>query len=245
MGHRDANGIHLSEENWAKISVDTMGFSPEHLIHALEAQMAGKQARTQTGASAASGDLATRRCYWFQNWYHGLGFNISLPFPPVSDEEFKRRQNLGQTLFYRPPTSDVPYEALMKAVGQGEHWTVAENDDRKKIVWEPAQEGYWFWTEIAQTCPRLGTSWNVLTKELKLNPLSLEEYVIVWWAIRAETNTLLDINTWSWFRTRFGQGALAAAGYDGGVGVSRDWTAGHLALSYDGGGGRLAEVVQT
>ncbi len=44
---------------------------------------------------------------------------------------------------------------------------------------------------------------------------------------------------------RFGQSALDADEYDGGVDVFRCWDAGYLANSYDFEGGRLAEVVQT
>lgn len=243
MGHRDTKGIHLTEENWAKISVDTMGFSSEKLICALEAQMAGKKVKSQEIASLASGDLATARRYWFQNWYRELGLTVSVPFPPVSDEEFNRRKELGQALFYRPPTSEVSYEAFMSAVGQGEHWTVADESDRKKIVREPTEKGYWFWAEVGENCPRLGTSWNTLVGEQKLNLLSLEEYVIVWWAQKADIITMLDISTWSWLRTRFGRGALDAREYCGRVDVRR-WNARRLACSYGNAGGRLAEVVK-
>lgn len=193
----------------------------------------------------ASGDLATVRRYWFQNWYRKLGFNLSLPFPPISDEESNRRKELGQALFYRPPTSEVSYEALMKAVGQDEHWTITDNDGSQKITREPTEQGYWFWAEIAQGCPRLGTPWNTLVGEQKLNLLSLEEYVIVWWAMRVETNIFFDANTWSWLRTPCGHGALGASGYHGGVSVGGSWDAGDLADSYDHEGGRVAEVVQT
>lgn len=198
--------------------------------------------RTRADASLA-GDLATARRYWFQNWYRELGFNLSIPFPPISDEEFKQREDLGQALFYRPPTSKVSYEALMSALGQGKHWTVTNKDDRNKIVWEFTKRGYWFWAEVAESCPRLGKSWNNLTKKEKLNLLSLEEYVIVWWAPRANTNTVLDISTWSWLRTRFGSSALGAGEYRGGVGVER-WGESVLPGSYDDWGVRAAEVVK-
>lgn len=243
MGYRDAEGIHLSEENWAKISVDEMGFSSEKLIRALEAQMASKQAKTQ-GAVLASGNLAVARQSWFQNWYQGLGFTISVPFPPISDEEFKRREGLDQALFYRPAISEVSHEALMKAVGQGENWTVTNESDRKNIIREPTKKGYWFWAEVAKDCPRLGASWNTLVKEQKLNLFSLEEYVIVWWVHKADLGIMLDTNTWSWLRTRFGRSALDAGEYSDGVRVDR-WGASFLAFSYGRGGGRCAEVVQT
>lgn len=198
----------------------------------------------QETSSLASGDLATVRHNWFQGWYAKLGFTVSMPFPPVSDEEFKRRKELGQALFYRPSTSKVSYKALMSALGQGEHWTVVDKENRKKIRWEPSKTGYWFWAEVAESCPRLDMSWNTLVGEQRHNLLSLEEYVIVWWAYKADTGIMLDTKTWSWLRTRFGQGALYAGGYGGGVNVG-GWGVRSLAHSYGGGGGRCAEVVQT
>lgn len=191
----------------------------------------------------ASVYLATARHNWFQKWYRKLGFNLSIPLPPISDEEFKRRKKLGQALFYRPSTSEVSYDALMKAVGQGKDWTVADNDDSKKIVREPTEKGYWFWAEVAQNCLRLGTSWNTLVLKQKLNLLCLEEYVIVWWAYKADNGIMLDTKAWSWLRTRFGQGALDAGEYGGGVDVDR-WLAYDLSHSYDYVGGRSAEVVK-
>lgn len=161
----------------------------------------------QETSSLASGDLATARRYWFQDWYRKLGFNLSIPFPPISDEEFKRRKELGQDLFFRPSTLEVSHEALMKALGQDGHWTVVDENDRKKIVWEPTQTGYWFW------------------------------------ATRAETNTFLDTNTWSWLRTRFGSSALGASEYFGRVDVCR-WVESDLVISFGYVGGRSAEVVK-
>lgn len=197
----------------------------------------------QETSSLASGDLATARRYWFQDWYRKLGFNLSIPFPPISDEEFKRRKELGQDLFFRPSTLEVSHEALMKALGQDGHWTVVDENDRKKIVWEPTQTGYWFWAEVAQDCPRLKTPWKTLVKKQKLNLLSLEEYVVVWWAHRAGTNIMLDTKTWSWLRTRFGRSALDADECYGWLCVT-GWDGSDLADSFGLGGGRVAEVVQ-
>lgn len=209
-----------------------------------EAVLNLSKSREQEGAKTfASGDFATNRRNWFMDWYYKLGFSLQIPVPPVPDEEYKRRQAMNQDLFYRPPTSEVSYEALMKAVGQDEHWTVVDESDRKKIVWEPAQTGYWFWAEVAQECPRLGTSWNKLTKEQRLNLLSLEEYALVWWVHKAATSVMLDNRTWSWLRTRFGPNALDASGCLGRVRVCRCHVGG-LADPFDFGGGRCAEVVK-
>lgn len=221
-----------------------LGFDEDQIISAAASRKAMREERTcvVSAASSASGNLAVARHDWMQNWFRSLGFNLSLPFPPISDEEYKRRQELGQELFYRPASSEVSYEALMKAVGQSEHWTLTDSD-RQKVGWEPAQDGYWFWADVAPNCPRLGTPWNKLVKKQKLNLLSLEEYVLVWWVYQAETNIRIDTFTWSWLRTRFGQGALGAFGSNGRVYVNR-WNAVFLADSYGCEGGRAAEVVK-
>jgi hypothetical protein len=238
--YRTPAAVSLTPEQLVQFGI-SLGLTAEQITET--ALNISSRSKEQAGASAASNDLATARHDWMQNWYRELGFTVSVPFPPFSDEEYKSHKELGQELFYRPSTSKVSYNALMKALGQDGHWTVTDNDDRKKIAWEQATTGYWFWAEVAQDCPRLGTSWNKLTKEQKLNLLSLEEYVIVWWAHKAETNAMLDTNTWSWLRTRFGAGVLNADGYFGRVFVD-GWGAGGLADSYVNGGGRAAEVVQ-
>ncbi|MBI2099506.1 hypothetical protein HYT45_03825 [Candidatus Uhrbacteria bacterium] len=207
-----------------------------------------KQAKTQTGASDTSGTLAIARRNWFMNWYRELGFSLQIPVPPVPDEEYKSRKEQGQDLFYRPPTSEVSYEALMKAVGQGKCWTVVNGSDRKKIKWEPTQTGYWFWAEVSQDCPRLGTSWHGLTRTKEqgldlLSLLSLEEYALVWWAHKAATNAILDTGNWSWLRTRFRDSALHASDCYGRVCVD-GWDAISIAYPYVNMGGRSAEVVK-
>ncbi len=185
-------------------------------------------------------DLAEQCRGWFENWYRSLGFAITVPKPNVTNREFARRAKRHQKITYEPAAADVPYEAFMRAVGQGDHWTVTNEDERAKIGWEPTVVGFWHWVDAQDACPRLGTSWNDLTATLHL--LSLEEHVKFWHAVKAETSRMLDRSTWSWLRTRFGQGALSALGYDGQVyvyGLSAD------ALSVPCGfeGGRAADVV--
>ena len=166
--------------------------------------------------------------------------------PNVSNQEFYWRKKLGQALFYRPATSEVSYEALMIAFGQQDHWTVTNEADRAKIIWEPAPEGYWFWAEINPHCPRIGKIWDMLTVSIRL--LSLEEYVIVWHAHKALTGKLLDDTTWNWTRTRFmtdrGSGALTVLEYEGRVCVDARGPK-DLAFDFAGGGGRSSEVVNT
>lgn len=188
-------------------------------------------------------DLAEKRRQYFEDWYRKLGFTtITVPTPGVSNREFARRAKLGQQLFFRPATKDVSYEAFMKAVGQGDHWTVTDQTERVKIAWEPTETGYWFWAEVQESCPRLRTCWDNLSKEVNL--LCLEEYVIVWHSYEAETGERLDSHTWTWLRTRFGRGTLRADEYSGRVNVSRCGDPGYLAISCGDEGGRAAEVVK-
>ena len=145
-------------------------------------------------------DLAEEWRAEMEKWYRGLGFTeLAMPKPAVSNREFGKRAKAGQALFYRPATAQVSYEAFMTAKGQGQHWTVIDSAERAKIVWEPAAKGYWFWAEVPKACPRLKMPWNSLTKAITL--LALEEYVVVWWAMKAQ-GTVLDKSTWTWLRTR-------------------------------------------
>ncbi|MDP2631547.1 MAG: hypothetical protein Q8P30_02130 [Candidatus Uhrbacteria bacterium] len=195
-------------------------------------------------------NLAEERCAWFQRWYNELGFEIEVPVPTiggkaVSNREFDRRAKVGKLLFYRPATSEVSYEAFMTAVGQEDHWTVTDEAEREKVGWEPVETGYWFWAEVQKECPRLKTSCNTLTKKITL--LSIEEYVIVWCAHKAETGEMLDQATLTWLRTRYrtnsGSGALGAYEFHGRVCVCRYGPEG-LSVDCDDCGGRAAEVVK-
>lgn len=186
-------------------------------------------------------DRAEERRLEVEVWYHTLGIVLPVPKPDVSNREFDRRRKAGQELFWRFATNDISYEALMAACGQTNHWTVKGDAERAKIGWEPCTTGYWFWADVQEQCPRLGTPWNTLTTMLHL--LSLEEYVITWWE-RKSKGVILDVSTWSWLRTRFVRsGALDANGCNGEVYVNRCSAEG-LAESFSGHGGRVAEVVK-
>lgn len=137
----------------------------------------------------------------FEEWYRSLGFDISVPFPAVIDEEcFRRAGQQKQALFYRPPSSIVSYEALMKAL-QPDDWTTTDQSNRAKIGWEPTKTGYWFWAEIIEKCPRSGDMWSDI---IKLPLLSLEEYVIVWWSWKRASKLNIDTQTTCCLRTHFG-----------------------------------------
>ncbi|MBI4142291.1 hypothetical protein HY480_00270 [Candidatus Uhrbacteria bacterium] len=186
-------------------------------------------------------DLAEVRRAWFEIWYRGLGFAITVPKPNATNREFARRAKRHQKLMYEPATADGPYEAFMRAVGRGNHWTVTNEAERAKIGWEPTATGFWHWVDAQDACPRLGTSWNDLTAKLRL--LSLEEHVKFWHAVKAETGRMLDRSTWTWLRTRFGRGALRAIEYDGQVRVGR-YSAEYLSVPCGSEGGRAADVVK-
>ncbi|MFH1631837.1 MAG: hypothetical protein ABIA47_02320 [bacterium] len=192
-------------------------------------------------------NLAEERRMWLQDWYHALGFmDVEAPLPtvdgkPISNRELKYRRKGGEELFYR--SGQISYAAFMKAVGQEGHWTL-EDEEQDKIGWEPTETGYWFWAEVAERCPRTGTSWNTLSASITL--LSLEEYAVIWHAYKAATDIMLDVPAYCWLRTRhdrgdgFDSGALHA--FERGVGVGVD--AGgpeYLSADCSVGGGRAVE----
>lgn len=216
-------------------------------------------------------DIAEVYRAWFEAWYRSLGFTVTVRKPNVTNREFARRAKKHQELRYEPAASEVPYEAFMIAVGQGDHWTVTDEGERAKIGWEPASLGYWYWADAQDDCPRLGTTWNDLMGAVKL--LSLEEFVKHWHATKAGAllnvllaqqqsiaspseatsegrvevgakgkGRMLDVRTWTWLRTRFGPGALDASGCGGRVVVSRP-SAGALSVPSGNEGGRALDVV--
>lgn len=191
-------------------------------------------------------DLAEEERKWWEIWYRKLGFAVQKP--AASNREFARWQKSPSGLIFVPSATREFYEQFMRAVGQGNHWTVADAD-REGIVWDDAQsaDGYWLKVDLASDCPRLGTPWDILQKEVRL--LTLPEYAIAWHAVLARTGQMLDVRTWAWLATRYkfsdGQiGALCANEHDGQVRVlrSRPEDLGH---SDDFEGGRAAEVVKS
>ncbi len=184
-------------------------------------------------------DLAEERRVWFEQWYKSLRLklDIAVPKPQVSNREMRWKQDEGFALFYRPPTSAAPYPWLMAEICQGHHWTeIPEERDIRElkfppgwkpddghplIVWEPTDTGYWFWAEIAETCPRLGEAdhtgpggWSEYQtanekrrRQRRLQLLaqvglpSIEEYIIIWGAWYREKEIRLDITTGTYLRT--------------------------------------------
>lgn len=203
-------------------------------------------------AAGKKRDLAEEERQWWETWYDTLGFarvfkdaEIAVRKPEVSNRAFARWQESQSGLIYVPATTREFYERFMAAVGQDNHWTVA-NADREGIIWdESAASGYWLKVEIAPDCPRLGTSWNMLQEDVRL--LTLTEYAIAWHATKARADQMLDIRTWCWLKTRYkfadGKiGALQVDESDGVLGVHGRWPE-VLEGSHSNEGGRAGEVV--
>ncbi len=196
-------------------------------------------------------DLAEVRRLWYVQRYNGLGFkDITIPKPDVSNREFERRAateyrgkpKVPQGLFGLPFIRLVSYEAWMSANGQPDHWTVVDEAERAKIGWEQELDQWvWRWVDISEDCPRMRISWNTLNAQITL--LTLRQYAHVWHDHKADTGIMLDSRTWCWLATRFGPGALVAHERAGEVRVGRS-DAADLAIPYEGGGGRRAEVVK-
>lgn len=189
-----------------------------------------------------SGNHVDARRQQIEQWFQGLGFQVTVPKPEVSNHDFDRREKTVQQLFYRPSLKDVSYDAFMKAVGQERNWTVTDEAMHEKIGWEPVEQGYWFWAEIWSECPRLGETWHKLNKTVRL--LALEEYVIIWWATNHLTGQMLDRHrsTMNWLRTRYDDDGAMACESDAGVVICKEGARG-LFVPHRYLGGRTTEVV--
>jgi len=185
-------------------------------------------------------DLAEERRLDVERWYRSHGFEITVPEPDASNRDFARWEDEEKVLFYRPPTSEVSYEAILIAMGQGGHWTVTDENDRAKIGWKPAKKGYWFLMEAASVCPRSRTCWNDLGKAIRLP--CLEEYAIACWMCRELLGVLMDVGIWCFLRTRFGPRVLFANLFFGELGVGKI-DANDLSSTFASGGGRAVEVI--
>jgi len=179
------------------------------------------------------------RTKWFKDWYKKLGFDIDVPIPNIRPDEIERRSKLEipQALFYRPPTKDMSYEDFMTAVGQGDDWTIRNQDSRTKIGWESTETGYWYWAEVDRFAPRDDVSWDDLDASIRL--LSLEEYVILWRAHYSEMD--IDFYTGNFLRTKCGSGVLSVHEEDAEIRVKHYF--GTLAAPVGTTGGRASEIV--
>lgn len=177
--------------------------------------------------------------------YLRLGYGrMGVPKPDATNKNFRDWKQAKLGLFYRPSDTEISYSRWMISHGQGNHWTVDEEEhladedfQGPKIGWEPCVFGYWFLADVAQTCPRINRSRDGLMGAIRL--LSLEEYVIVCWTTRDLSGPFIDSDgTWCWLRTSFGAGALSAILFEGSLVISRH-TASATAVPNRKGGGRI------
>ena len=247
MNHRQSSDLSLALEKAGltpEIAANVIGDRTGALALAMVAVVTTKLGIVAAKQPVGPNSLAARRRAWYKRYFKRLNLKgIAVPIPQVSDEEINRRAALAipQKLFFIHIISLALYEAFMKAVGQSDHWTL-NHDDRHKIVWDFAAQGYWIWAEVPESCPRLKTSWNTLNTSIHL--LSLVEYVEIRHSHKAETQVMLDKSTYCWLRTRYdGSGALAAIVCEGKVYVHAN-SSEDLSEAFDDYGGGLAEVVQ-
>jgi hypothetical protein len=241
--------LRLGRQASEVVSRARRGVIPFDLVSSrLQAIIKGNTAALPAEKRGKKRDLAEEERWFWQGWFQKLGFaDIQVPTPAVSNRDFACFMESGSGLIWVPANSREFYERFMTAVGQGNHWTVA-HADREGIVWdEPAANGYWLRVEMSQDCPRLGTPWNALSRQIRL--LTLPEYAIAWHAVKARTGQMLDARTWSWLRTRYkfsnGQvGALRAYVYEGALDVCSHRPE-SLGRAYNLGGGRAVEAVKT
>lgn len=186
--------------------------------------------------------MAAARRSKYQHTLRSLpGFKkVKVPQLQVVNTEYQKTLERGMDYFYIPITTQADYDRFMTSVGQGTHWTVTDQNERLKIVWNFTPKGYWIKVEVTPACPRIKTSWNDLMKLIRL--LSLVEYAVVWHLHKMLTNTMLDQSTWTWLRTRFGSGALFAFEYYGEVFLNGN-SAECLSVAFAYNGGRASEVV--
>lgn len=155
-------------------------------------------------------DLAEQRRVAVETNFRTHGHAVSVPKPDASNTDIKRWRREGCELFYRPATAELRYGAWMHSVGQGEHFTVAEeaNRGKTKVGWEDAAAGYWFVVRIAQACANWeGKSWTELMTSFR--SLSLEEYAIVFWMHYDLTGECFNSGRFRCIlRTRYGLGAF-------------------------------------
>ncbi len=152
--------------------------------------------------------------------YRRLGHPfVTVPKPTASVRDLMNWERLEFDLNYRPPESQLTYEAWMSSHGCDRDWTVADEAARKKVRWEPCDVGYWFLSQAAVNCPHRMRSHEELTPDVCL--LSLEEYAILYLTCSDLAGRRIDDITECLLRTSFGSGCLSACDLASKVHVSR------------------------
>lgn len=161
----------------------------------------------------------------FERCYFKLGFEIRASLPIVNDEEYLCLIKNNQALIYRPASSEVSYEAFMKAVGQGDHWTLNNDYEPENIEWSVVDRGYWFWADVSPDAPRCGQSRESIFVDLSGGSrklMTLEEYAIVWWTAKtSQKGVVFDQHTYTYLMNLCGNGSLLGHGTDEGIKIIR------------------------
>jgi hypothetical protein len=195
-------------------------------------------------------DRAADLAYEQQEWWDARGFtDVVVPVPDLSNRAVTNATRNGIAHIFIPSVfaTRAGYARFMRAVDQGDHWTVTDEEMNKKIKWplhDADTPGIWLLVEATPECPRTRTSRSDIVaafSKATMRLLWLHEYVVVWHLLKSN-DIVLDVRTWCWLANAYGSGALDANGYDGRLDVSRD-DAASLASGYECEGGRGAEVV--
>lgn len=221
--------------------VDNGRLAPELLLLQFE-QITGvsRDAGSDGGALYSNAEKCRSA---FERWYTVLGLPITVPLPMINDEEYHRFKE-DQTLIYRPASSEVSYEAFMRAVGQDNHWTLDDDYEDGKIARSIVDHGYWFWADVSSEAPRCGQSREMIFADLSGGArklMLLEEYAIVWWTAKtSQTGVILDHDTYTHLTNQYGDGHLLGHGTDGGIKIITTHNPNHAAKNT---GGRTIAMV--
>jgi hypothetical protein len=139
-----------------------------------------------------------------ESFYERYGFAVNVPRPAVSAEELEKWRADGWEIFYRPAEREASYEKLLCAFGHEGHATL-KTEERLFFSWEPADVGYWFLAEAVETIPRSGKAFVDYTRETPVGQslLCLEEYVVLWHAMKDLLGVILDHDHSTLLRTRY------------------------------------------
>lgn len=212
----------------------------EHLVHCLTCSAERADYRLPDLLRRLNWPVVQRQAA-LKEWYKSLGFWLNVPLPPVSKRELAQRATICEALFYRPPESEINFFELASAV----HVFSPDNPllfiYQKSGLWQRADIGYWFWAEVPTDCPRLGMSWNELSRAGRL--LSQEEYVIVRCAALALDDIQLDSRgTRSWLRARIDGEIVSVGAVESEYGWLAPFSSREPDQGCDNVGGRLSEL---
>lgn len=174
------------------------------------------EAEQQSGASKPEGKPAVkpgRRCPsvapsartgdpvedWRENvgnLFLQKGFNTNVPRPAITAEELAKGRSPkgGRELIFRPDGLLVPTNRLMLASGLSKDHFVLRPAEQDRIGFSPANEGQWFWSEVAESAPRRDGSFVEFEEQAPegWEVMSLEEYFLTWLIMKEFCGAILD-----------------------------------------------------